>query len=119
MSCAKAQEMTFDVYDLYPDGRESDTCKTFSVSKKESNDMLTKFGFFINNPDEIEDNGILIIMFHKLFNFTIGPNGFRLTWELDPNGVPRRFESALLSWPGPRAPAYQCGGAWWRIKRKL
>jgi hypothetical protein len=111
MACDKALTYTFAVHELYPDGSEDSSYKVFSVSKAESDAMMRKFGYYCT-PDVIDDYGILLTMFDKLFGFTIGPNGFSLTWDLG-----KRHISGSIGWPGPRPPAIRCGGAWWKLRR--
>lgn len=116
MACNKAPIYTFAVYDFYPDGTECDTGKTFSITKAENDEIMKKFGYGFS-PETIDDYGILLIMFKKLFDFTIGPNGFRIVWDQDEAGNLKHHVSGCLYWAGPRQPAVQIGGNWWRIKR--
>lgn len=115
MPCDIAPSMKFAVYDFLPDGTECNTGKTFSISKQENDDILRKFGYHIG--ESIDENALVLMMFHKLFTFTIGPNGFRVVWDKNEDGDPMRFVSGCFYWHGPRAPACQIGGNWWRIKR--
>ena len=116
MACDKALAYTFAVYDFYPDGTECDTGKTFSITKEENDEIMKKFGYG-HSDTAIDDYGILLIMFKKLFEFTIGPNGFRIIWDTDENGIAKRHVSGNLYWGGPREPAIRCGGNWWRLRR--
>jgi len=87
------------VYELYPDGAEFDTGRTFTIRTEDG------------------DYTIVTAMFNALYRFTIGPNGFRIIWDNDENGNPLRMISGQLNWVGPRPPAAPIGGMWWRIKR--
>lgn len=108
--------MIFALYDYYPDGSECDTGKTFSVTKQESDEAMDRFNF--GKTENIDDYGILLVMFKKIFNFTIGPNGFRIVWDTMPDGTQGKYVSGRLYWPGPANPnAIKCGGYWWKIKR--
>lgn len=92
--------MTFAVYELYPDGTEFNTQRTFTTHGAEDNNY-----------------SMIVTMFNKLYQFTIGPNGFQIVWDKDDNGDPLTFQSGSLYWGGPRPPAAPIGGSWWRIKR--
>jgi hypothetical protein len=112
MHCSSAKEMVFSVYELFSDGRAHDTNKTFSVSKQESDDILRKFGHY---PDAtaIDSAGIVLTLFHKVYNFTVGCNGFVIQWEIP-------YEIGYLYWRGPANPeATPCGGRCWKIVRKV
>lgn len=112
MFCSSAQEMTFAVYELFSDGRECDTNKTFSISKEESDKILQKFGHY-PSATTIDSAGIVLILFHKLYNFTVGCNGFTLQWE-------KPYEIGYLYWGGPINPeATRCGGRCWKIIRRI
>jgi hypothetical protein len=99
MACDKADKITFAVYELYPDGREFDTGRTFTIDK-----------------DRV-DYYIVADMFNALYNYSIGPNGFQVVWDKDEAGNPKRHTNGFLHWAGPRPPAQPIGGNWWRIKR--
>lgn len=116
MSCGFATSMTFAVYELYPDGREDPSYKTFSINKDENDTIMRKIGY-CPSADKIDDYGLVLVMFEKLFNFTIGLNGFVLTWDVDENGDTKRYVSGSIGWVGPRAPAIRCGGKYWAIRR--
>lgn len=115
MPCKEATSYTFAVYDIWPDGTECDTGKIFSITIEENRRIMEKFGY--GSGGGIDDYGILLVMFDKLFGFTIGPNGFVLKWDRDELDVPKRYVSGKLHWGGPRLPAAQIGGFWWGIKR--
>lgn len=119
MPCVKSLNMTFDVYEVYPDGKDYDTGKSFSISKKENDDIVSKFGW-IPSISTLDNIGIQLIMFDKLYGFTVGPNGFSLIWDLDKDGKPLTFISGRLYWPGPISHnACKIGGDWWKLKRRI
>lgn len=100
MACTKAKSMTFAVYELYPDGSEFDTGRTFTTKGADEGDYY-----------------MVINMFKTLYQFTIGPNGFQIVWDKDEHGEPMPLTNGFLHWGGPRPPAQPIGGNWWRIKR--
>lgn len=107
MFCKDAQSMTFVIYELFPDGKEGEA-KEFTITKQENDERLTKLGYY---PDvNITSSGVLLVMFNKLYNFTVGASGFSIKWDVE-------LESGHCFWPGPRAPACTIGGNWWKIKR--
>lgn len=108
MTC-KPTAMTFEVYEIYPDGREHNTNKTLHITKEESDAELTRRGWGYRIADGLDEISIVLLMFERVYGFSIGMNGFALTWEDDKN--------AIISWGGPREPAIRCGGSWWRLKR--
>lgn len=112
MSCRRALSMTFAVFEIYPDGREYDTGKTLSISSAESAEIMNRRGYDRTDKDPIDSYAIIISLFTKLYTFSIGTNGFALTWEEN-----QEFQNGRLGWAGPREPAIRCGGDWWRIKR--
>ncbi len=109
--------MTFAVYEVCSDGKEHTEYKTFSISKEDNDKVLSNIGWSCYIGNGIADNGILLVMFSKLYNFSIGPNGFRIEWDEDENGNKKRFSNGYVSWVGPRPPAAQIGGKWWKICR--
>lgn len=112
MACNKAQEIAFIVHELYPDGRKAEG-KILTVSKAENDEL----GYSVANgyAEGIDKRAIVLILFRKLYNFTIGPNGFQIKWDI---GCEENYGSGVLYWPGPLAQqAIKCGGSWWRIKR--
>jgi hypothetical protein len=80
MTCNKASEMTFEVFDLDNASREYPTGKTFiaSTQDQEMRALLIKLGF---SPDRIDNYFVVIAMLYKLFNFTTVPNGFYVAWD--------------------------------------
>ena len=92
-------KIKFAVFELFSDGKEYDTGRTFIVDKGK------------------DQYYIITDMFTQLYQFTIGPNGFILHWERDQNGNLLEFEAGRIYWAGPRPPALNCGGNWWRIKK--
>jgi hypothetical protein len=117
MACDKTSTMTFRVYELYPNGKEADEGKIFTISKEENDEYLTKLNWR-HSVDQIDDTGIILAIFNKLYTFSIGPNGFTIVWDKDQYGTPQRYTSGYLYWPGPRKPAIQCFGNVWRIVRQ-
>src|SRR5277367_6371894 len=113
MPCDIAASMKFAVYDFFPDGTECNTGKIFSINKKENDEILVQHHYAPGQA--IDENAIVLMMFHKLFTFTVGVNGFRIVWDKNEDGTPMRFVSGCFYWPGPRAPACAIGGNWWRI----
>lgn len=110
MSCLYSKEITFAVYEFDSTGKEHNTGKTFSINKEENDAYMKKIGYG-PSADRIDDYGIILALFTKLYTFDIGPNGFRIIWDENTH------ESGNLYWSGPREPAIRCGGNWWRIKR--
>lgn len=115
MACASDKEISFMVYELYPDGSKAEG-KPISISKQDNDEMMNKFGY-APNENGLDNYGIVLTIFHKIYNFTIGLHGFNIRWDTDENGQQLMFKSGCIYWPGPRAPAYNCGGEWWRIER--
>lgn len=110
MACDKSKEMIFAVYELYPDGKEHDTGRTFTIDKQKNDELMKKIRW--EPSSGIDDYGIVLALFTSLYTFDIGPNGFSIRWDNN-----ERFTSGYLYWPGPRAPACAIGGNWWKIKR--
>lgn len=114
MTC-KSNSLTFAVFELYADGREYDTGKKFTITSKDSDNIMHSLGFYTPR-ERIEEAAILLSMFNKVYDFTIGLNGFQLTWDTDEAGRPMTYQSGRLHWGGPRPPAASIGGNWWRIR---
>ena len=118
MACASAKLVRFSVCELYADGKESDITKEVSISKEESDNALSAHHWsYLIKDDGFHDWGIILVMFEKLYGFTIGPNGFTIEWDKDEYGTSKILTDGYLHWSGPREPAIRCGGRWWRIRR--
>jgi hypothetical protein len=113
MSCGKPTSFTYAVYELWPDGTEHDTKKSFQIDQQISNAALTKRGwdYRIGNDGAIDNFAIVLTMFETCYKFDVGLSGFTIKWE-DNN-------TALVNWGGPREPAIRCGGDWWKLRRVI
>src|ERR1700744_3488684 len=95
MSCKdNTQEMTFAVYELFPDGSKNEDYKTIKVSPQKSKEIMDKYQIRIR--EAIDDYAIILIVFEELYNFTIGPNGFKINWN-------EIYKDGFFHWIGPQA----------------
>lgn len=104
------ESITLSVCELYNDGKEHDE-KIITICLKDNNEILSQYGYAYMINDLIHDYAILLLIFKKLYGFTIGMNGFVIKWD---NASKHK---GFIHWAGPRPPACQIGGNWWSLKK--